>query len=184
MILNFFDTETTDLISNSARRIEKQPKIIEFYATRIRQTGEGKDAQFEFADELNLLLAHPAPLKAKTTEITGLTNEDLKDAPPFHLKAKEIKEYMEGADVVVAHNLSYDMAVTDIEILRSDIGPISWPEPLCTVEATQHIFQYRLSLSALHEYLFGEKFEGAHRAKVDVEAMVRCYQELVKRDMI
>ncbi len=36
-------------------------------------------------------------------------------------------------------------------------------------------------LAELHRFLFGEYFEGAHDAMIDVEATMRCFLELVKR---
>jgi DNA polymerase-3 subunit alpha len=38
-----------------------------------------------------------------------------------------------------------------------------------------------MKLADLHEFLFGEGFEDAHRAKSDVMATVRCFIELCKR---
>jgi hypothetical protein len=61
---------------------------------------------------------------------------------------------------------------------------VKWPRRICTVEQTQHIKGFRLNLSGLHEFLFGEKFSGAHRAKVDVAALVRCSSEMFKREML
>jgi len=39
-------------------------------------------------------------------------------------------------------------------------------------------------LSELYKHLFGEWFEGAHNAMVDVEATTRAFGELVKRGAI
>jgi hypothetical protein len=41
-----------------------------------------------------------------------------------------------------------------------------------------------MTMAGLHEYLFKEKFEGAHRARVDVQALKRCCLELMRRDML
>jgi len=39
-------------------------------------------------------------------------------------------------------------------------------------------------LSELHKHLFGEWFEGAHNAMVDVEATAKSFGELVKKGVI
>ena len=52
---------------------------------------------------------------------------------------------------------------------------------ICTVEASYHYNNKRMKLQDLHEFLFGEGFTDAHRAKSDVMATVRCFIELVKR---
>jgi DNA polymerase-3 subunit alpha len=61
---------------------------------------------------------------------------------------------------------------------------VAWPRVICTVEETEHLKGHRLKLSDLYELLFGEKFANAHDAKADVEALAKCYFELVKRGEI
>jgi hypothetical protein len=39
-------------------------------------------------------------------------------------------------------------------------------------------------MSALHQHLFGEPFEGAHRAKQDTLALLRCCVELLHKGML
>jgi DNA polymerase III epsilon subunit-like protein len=81
---------------------------------------------------------------------------------------------------VIAHNLSYDRDMLNIEFQR--LGHfIAWPPGLCTVEQSVHYKGYRLNLTGLHEYLFGQPFAGAHRARPDVEALTRCCVEMFKR---
>jgi DNA polymerase III alpha subunit (gram-positive type) len=90
------------------------------------------------------------------------------------------------ADAVVAHNLSYDMAVLSAEYKRFDCAappPFPW-ERICTVEATEYIKGYRLNLTGLHQYLFGETFTAAHSAEADVKAMAKCFWELKARELI
>jgi hypothetical protein len=57
---------------------------------------------------------------------------------------------------------------------------IKWPDKICTVEQTVHLKGYRVSLSVLHETLFGMPFTGAHRAKVDVSALLFICKELYR----
>lgn len=184
MIVVLFDTETTGLIKNSAIPIDKQPHILELYALKLEQTGEGEEAEFREIGEYESLYRHTAPLEDIIKKITGLTNEDLADQVPIEKELDNIREFFSDADRVVAHNLSYDMAVTDIEFERYKKPPMKWNGPLCTVEATNFLKGYRLKLIDLHELLFDEKFEGGHRARIDVQAMTRCYKELVKRDEV
>jgi hypothetical protein len=73
--------------------------------------------------------------------------------------------------------------MVDIEAQRLGIE-LRWPRLVCTVEQTIALKGYRLSLENLHKELFGEPFEGAHRAKADVAALTRCCRELFKRGMI
>lgn len=180
MIVTGIDTETTALIANSMKPLAKQPQIIEFYGASYTRLGtSGEDILFR--NELELLIHPGKKLGEDTIKITGITDVMLKDAPRFEAVAVQIIDLIESSDEIVAHNLSYDKAVIDFELAR--LGKTAkWPKRLtCTVEATEFIKGFRLSLSALHELLFGEVFEGAHRAGVDVKAMMRCYAELAKR---
>lgn len=183
MLVTLFDTETTDLIENSARRLEKQPRIIELFALTLQQTGEGPDAIFKEVDVWQSLF-HPGILiSEKITQITSITNEMVAGAPKFSDHSKEIMSYFARAHRVVAHNVSYDCDMVDTELKRCS-KTLVWPEKICTVEQTEYIKGHRMSLTALHEHLFGEPFSGAHRAEPDVRATAKCYIELVKRRML
>lgn len=169
-----FDTETTGLIDNTLKPLDKQPHVIEFYGMLVdRDT-------FEIKSELDLLIKPPIPITAEITKITTITNEMVVDSPTMSEVYIQISDIMNHADRWVAHNLAYDLQIMKFEAQR--LGKtLTAPQLLCTVEQTEFIKGYRLSLNELHEYLFGEPFKGAHRAKVDVQALYRCYVELIKR---
>jgi DNA polymerase III epsilon subunit-like protein len=173
----FFDTETTGLIDNSLIPAERQPQVIEFFGC-VRGKDDAPLEELEF-------FADPGkPLSEEITRITGIKTEDVRGQPPFSARASEVIAMIEGADAVVAHNLSYDMTIVDFELRKLGLS-VKWPRrKICTVEATEHLKGHRLSLSALHELLFGEPFSGAHRARFDVLAVVRCYNELFARGEI
>lgn len=170
-----FDTETTALISNTLMSEKYQPEIIEFYSCKI-------DEDYNDLGELEFLCKPRRPLTDEITRITGITNNDLEYAKPFSHYADEVAKWFSDGDAVVAHNLSYDK-----DVLKTEYWRLHQPEKLklprheiCTVEATEWFKGYRLSLSALHEHLFNEPFSGAHRAKADVQALKRCFIQLLK----
>ena len=179
------DCETTGLVNNHTIRIDKQPHIIEFYGCKVDlETGE-------VLDELALLIKPPQSLsdtplfgdKKTITQITGITNEMLSNAPAFKDISTRLITFIQSAPLLAAHNLSYDKEMIDLEAERINTR-IFWPHGICTVEQTVHLKGQRLTLSALHEHLFNEKFNDAHRAKTDTQALVRCLIELHKRDII
>lgn len=172
------DTETSDLISNRSIKLDLQPNVIEWYSALVNlQTGETES-------ELNFLIKPPKPISDEITKITGITNEMLDGKSDFNHFALVIKEAIETAPLVIAHNASFDREMIDIEFER--LGQtLAWPKLLCSVEATIHLTGYRLTLGALHQHLFNnEPFVGAHRAKQDVQALIRCVVELHKRGEI
>lgn len=173
-----FDTETTGLIRNRSIPLEKQPEVVEFYAS-VWDLKKGKRLK-----EINFLFKPSRPMDQEVIRIHGITNEMVADAPAFAARAGVIKSFIEKeAPVIIAHNIKFDVDMMDLEYRR--LGQmLKWPRKICTVEQTQHIKGFRMNLSALHEHLTGEKFEGAHRAKVDVEALARCACKLFAMEMV
>src|SRR5262245_37594782 len=139
MIVLAFDTETTGLLENHTVKINKQPHIIEFYGAVVDL------ATGEIQKELDLLIKPPQPLadtpafgeKRTTTQITGITNDMLANAPSFELASGSIQYFIEAAPMLAAHNLSYDMEMLDIEFERINTK-LKWPRGICTVEQTVH----------------------------------------------
>lgn len=173
-----FDTETTGLIRNGVLPLDRQPEIVEFYGCYV-DLESGK-----IIKELERVFKPSRKMGDDVIKIHGITNEMVEKAPPFAAFAREIMEFIEGADVVIAHNLSYDLEIVELECCKRLGEAIAWPRKLCTVEQTAHLKGYRLSLTVLHEMLFGEKFPSAHRARHDVIALTRCCVELRKRGLI
>jgi DNA polymerase III alpha subunit (gram-positive type) len=168
-----FDTETTDLIHNKTLRLARQPYVIEFYAEEIDlDTGEVKQ-------EFEALFRPPFALHKDTIKLTGITDEMLVDKGAFDLAAIR---FLESADLLIAHNLSFDKDMIEVEALRLGHN-MKWPFGLCTVEQTIGIKGTRLKLEQLYKELFNETFK-AHRARNDVKALSRCAVELRKREMI
>lgn len=175
MKILIFDTETTGLPKSKLVPLDRQPQIIELFA--ISYEDEKEISTFD-------AMFNPGkPLDKKITQITGISDEMLTDKPAFSERAEEIKALIEDHELVVAHNLSFDMAMVNFEINRCNKA-VAWPRPLCTVEATIHIKGHRLNLNALHNHLFGEDFTGAHRAETDVRALARCFFELRKTGVV
>ena len=177
MKLLFMDFETTGLIKNCVIPLNKQPHAIEYYGCIV------DSETLEIENELDTLFFPPVEISAEITKITGIKSEDVIGAPKFAERADEIEAQMNACDFMVAHNASYDGDIMRIEFERLGRTP-RIPRLFCTVEQTYPLTGVRLSLTALHDLLFGEKFSGAHRAKDDVQALVRCYRELVKRGEI
>ena len=173
-----FDTETSGLVENMTTRSDMQPEIIEFTGININSdTGE-------VLGELDILIKPMVPISAEITKITNITNEMLENAPSFKEVATQIRDIIEASDSVVAHNAAFDVDMVNLEFKKLGMTKVAWPHILCSIEQTIHFTGFRLSLSALYEYLFTEKFVGAHRARADVEALARCVVELRKRGEI
>lgn len=173
-----FDTETTGLVDNMSTRFEKQAEVIEFCGISIDPT-DGK-----VIEEFDQLIRPTIPITEEITKLNNINNEMVRNAPTFKFLASDIRDLIERSDCVVAHNAAFDRDMVNLEFARLGQTKIAWPRIICTIEATLHIKGYRLSLSALHEHLFGVTFDGAHRARADVEALARIVVELKRQEMI
>lgn len=171
-----FDTETTDLIQSLARDLKYQPHVWEFCGIQFDEEG----------NELKRFTAQckpGGPMSAGAARTARLTYEQMCAFSPFSHIADEVREMIEGSDLCVAHNLSFDKNMLNFEFTRLN-QVLAWPKTLCTIEATTWIKGRRFNLTNLHTYLFDEAFENAHSAEADVLALARCYFELKKRELI
>lgn len=195
LVVVLFDTETTGLLKPKVSDIHTQPQVIEYYGMKAIHRADGV---IEKIDEFETYLRPAKEFNESIiTKITGITNAMIKDAPSFFDIHKKLLEFYSGVGRIVAHNCAFDDAMVKNEYLRlatdeqitvdefnDAIAQINSMKKLCTVQKTMFIQQRRLSLTNLHLELFGVPFEGAHRARGDVEALFRCYEELCKRGVI
>lgn len=187
-VVTVFDTETSGLVHNRSLSLDLQPEVIEFYGVTVDldKLVKAKKPPRPIA-ELETLIKPRTPLsevktggKRTITDITGIDDSMLSDAPPFSGVADRIISFLEGSPVAVAQNASFDRDMIDIEAERLD-RVVKWPPMICTVEQSLWYIGRRLNLGELHEHLLGMKFPGAHRARADVEALVRCCVEMRRR---
>ena len=179
-----FDTETTGLFKYfnarhmTADQLKPYPWVIEYFGHVVTDDGS-VEAEEDF-------LVRPGALNlidGVIQKITGIKPEDVAEKPMFEDYADQVLRLMEPAEALVAHNLSYDMRIMEVAFKR--IGrydefatAIRGKRLICTVQESNHYKGHRLNLGALHQHLFGEAFEGAHRARSDVAALTRCYLKM------
>lgn len=175
-----FDTETTNLLSNIAVPIGKQPNVIELFGLKMElvpRVDGGED--WVEVDTLDILVKPPLPITAEITKITGITNEMVKDSPTIGAVWPKVREFFDDTWGMVAHNLSFDQDIIENENTRLGLSKFPFPQTaICTVEASEHLLGKRQKLIDLYEHLFGEKFESAHRAENDVRATARVFKRL------
>ena len=195
LVVILFDTETTGLLKPKVADIHLQPQVIEYYGMKVVHRADGV---IEKVDEFETYLRPAKEFNESViTKITGITNAMVKSAPTFFDIHKKLLEFYSGVDRIVAHNCAFDDAMVKNEYLRlatdeqitvdefnDAIAQINSMKKLCTVQKTMYIQQRRLSLTNLHQELFGKPFENAHRARNDVEALFDCYAELCKCGII
>lgn len=118
-----FDFETTGVSARS-------DKVIEIGMARIKK---GKIVE-TFSSYIN----PGRPVPYYITTITGITNSDVEDAPYFEEVYPKIKEFMSDS-VLVAHNLSFDIAFLRNECMASENEMIP-NEAICTLKLARKLF--------------------------------------------
>ena len=175
-----FDTETTGLPNADAAPIETQPRIIEFAAVKL-------DEKFKEVGRLEFICNPEIEINDIIRRITGLTTNDVCDKPLFSAFLKPLVEFFLGVEKVYAHNLAFDLSMMKFELIRlGKVTAFPWPPvQICTVEKSMSIRGHRLNMQKLHNLATGkDHIEGAHRAMVDVMALVECVKWLNKEGFL
>jgi len=112
------------------------------------------------------------------TQITGITNSMVSDAPKFYEIAKKIVE-LTTDNIFVAHNADFDYNFIKNEF--KNLGYYFQSDKLCTVKLSRKIIPgYKsYSLGKLCKEL-GITIEGRHRAAGDALATVKLFELLLK----
>lgn len=168
-----FDTETTGLPLHDRAPLDLQPQCIEFGAALL----SGRDGSV--LEEISLLINPGKPLPPEIVKITGITDADLVDAPPFEAVLPRIESLFRGAAMCVAHNLPFDKNILRFELARLQRADFPWcARELCTVGAFVEQWGRRPKLTELYAATLGRPLAQQHRALSDVRALVEIVQAL------
>ena len=114
------------------------------------------------------------------SQLTGIENEDLIDAPKFENVATEIKEFISDS-VLVGHNLQFDYAFLKSEFNKADII-LPNLEQICTLKLSRRLFPQLKSKSlgnmAKHLRL---RHKNVHRALGDATVTAKILIKLINK---
>ena len=165
-----FDTETTGL------DFETGDRVIELGAVEIlerNKTGE------EFQTYLN---PDGKEISEKAQQITGITNEQLKDKPKFKDIADDFLNFVRGAELVI-HNAEFDVGFINNELKLAN-HKVKDIRDICTVYDTlttaQTMFPgQRNNLNALSARLGISDYDRTyHGALLDAQILADTYLNL------
>ncbi|MDF1498037.1 MAG: 3'-5' exonuclease [Patescibacteria group bacterium] len=186
----FFDTETTGLPKKwdvPAKDLENWPRLVQIAWIYLDENGN------EISSESKIIKPEGFIIPEESSKIHGITTQialkkgvDLKKILLKYLEMTNKSKYL------VAHNMSFDEKIIEAEFIRKKISnSLFQPKKICTKEIATEFCQipgaYGFkwpTLSELHNKLFGNDFEDAHDALVDVKACARCFFELKKKSVI
>ncbi|UOQ77163.1 3'-5' exonuclease [Hymenobacter sp. 5516J-16] len=129
-------------------------------------------------DEFSTLLNPGRPIPFFITQLTGITDDMVRDAPKFHEVARRIVEITEGC-VFVAHNVRFDYSFLKKEF--ADLGYNYSRKTLCTVRLSRSLMpgQPSYSLGKLCQNI-GIPLNDRHRATGDAAATAILFGRLLK----
>ena len=123
-------------------------------------------------------------IPSSTTDIHGITNEMVKDAPIFRQVANEIKQFLENCDLGGYNSNRFDIPLLMEEFLRIGMDWDVKTRRLLDVQKIFHMMEQR-TLSAAYKFYCEKNLEGAHGAEADatatyevLEAQVKKYEQL------
>jgi len=110
------------------------------------------------------------------SNLTSITNRELKEAPKFYEVAEAIKSRLEGA-IFVSHNTDFDLHLLNKKFM--EMGEELKLKSFCTLKTSQHEIPglKNYNLDALCSF-FGIKIEKRHRAIGDAKAALDLFKEL------
>lgn len=152
--LAFIDLETTGTNLGSDR-------IVEIAIVKILPDG---------TKTVKRKLINPEIRIPKTSsDVHGITDEMVKDAPTFKQVANELKQVLDGCDIAGYNSNRFDIPLLVEEFLRVQVDFDMKGRKLVDVQRIFHQMEQR-TLSAAYRFYCNKTLDGAHSAEVDATA--------------
>ncbi|MDR0310671.1 MAG: 3'-5' exonuclease [Acidobacteriota bacterium] len=190
------DCETTGLPKDrraSKQDVDNWPRVIQLAWALYDESGEAGEIMTPVETAACLIRPEGFIIPDDVQRIHGITTERA------HSEGKDLAEILRAfalaaakAEVIVAHNLDFDVSVISAEYQRLGFeSPFGGKKQICTMRKSVEFckipgkrgFKWP-KLSQLHQKLFGSDFEGAHDAGADVAACARCFFALKNRNEV
>jgi DNA polymerase III subunit epsilon len=152
--LAFIDLETTGVNLGTDR-------IIEIAIVKILTDG---------TRSIKRKLINPGiPIPKASSDVHGITDEMVKDAPLFKQVAHELKQMLDGCDLAGYNSNRFDIPLLMEEFLRAQVDFDMRGRKLLDVQNIFHKMEPR-TLGAAYKFYCSKTLDGAHGAEVDASA--------------
>ncbi len=109
------------------------------------------------------------PIPPSSSEIHGITDEMVKDAPTFKQVAQEFKQFLDNCDMAGYNSNRFDIPLLMEEFMRSEVEFDLRGRRLLDVQNIFHQMEQR-TLSAAYKFYCSKTLENAHSAEADAIA--------------
>jgi DNA polymerase-3 subunit epsilon len=163
--LVFIDLETTGTQLS-------QDRIVEIALIRVNPDG---------SRHVKRKLINPQiPIPPASSEIHGITDEMVKDAPAFKQVANEVKQFIEHCDLAGYNSNRFDIPLLMEEFLRAGLPFDMGQCRLVDVQKVFHMMEQR-TLGAAYKFYCNKVLEDAHSAEADALATLEILDAQVER---
>jgi DNA polymerase III subunit epsilon len=167
--LAFIDLETTGINFGTDR-------IVEIAIVKIHPDG---------TKHVKRKLINPEmPIPAQASDIHGITNEMVKDAPTFKQVANEIKQFIDNCDIGGYNSNRFDIPLLMEEFLRVPLEVEMKDRKMVDAQKIFHMMEQR-TLSAAYKFYCNKTLDDAHSAEADaaatweiLEAQIQKYPQI------
>ena len=161
----FFDLETTG--TNIAI-----DRIVEISWLKVDIQGK---------ETTRTMLINPTiPIPKEASDIHGITDDDVKDAPAFQEVAKSLAKEFEGCDLAGYNCNRFDIPLLAEEFMRADVDIDMTRRKFIDVQVIFMKMEQR-TLSAAYQFFCGKELEDAHSAEADTLATYEVLQAQLDR---
>lgn len=164
-----FDLETTGTSINSDR-------IVELCYIKVMPDGSEHTKTMRFNPGI--------PIPHEVSLIHGIYDDDVKDAPVFKQKARELAEEFKGCDFAGFNSNKFDFPLLVEEFLRAGVEFDVENRKFVDAQRIFHMMEQR-TLSAAYKFYCNKTLENAHSAEADtiatlevLKAQIEHYPEL------
>lgn len=186
-----FDTETTGMVEfRKPPEDESQPDLIQLGMLMI----DTDDWKSRSRHSLLVQLRDGVRIDPGAREAHGISEEDCARYGIASVVACSLfNQACMQADIIVAHNLSFDVSIMKTALYRLGNKPHRFDgrQPVCTKEASTDVLKlpgkygYKWpTLAEAYRHYTGKEIEGAHDALVDTEACLEVFRGLVQEGVV
>ncbi|MEO7960824.1 MAG: 3'-5' exonuclease [Ginsengibacter sp.] len=163
--LVFIDLETTGINLATDR-------IVEIALVKVLKDGTKQVKQKYINPQM--------PIPKASSDIHGITDEKIKDAPTFKEVANELKQFIDHSDLSGYNSNRFDIPMLMEEFLRAGINLDMTNRRMVDVQHIFHMMEKR-TLGAAYKFYCAKDLEGAHSAEADASATWEILEAQLER---